>query len=724
MVAKSCSRTGLLGWILGGCIACGGLQTVVHAQEGELAESSLSVVPADVAFYSTSLNMRESVDRLMQSSFVERLRGVPYVVELEAELTRQWENPEEEQVAQAKAFIEGPTATKLFDLVGDMFGNEFFVYGGADWCDAIEGIMAMQGEVTGLSDAEPEEVVEYLMSLTKEDIADIRVPTTVMGFKLTDDENARLQLDALEGILRLGLGSIDELKPVMSRLRRSDFPTGQSLSMTLEPKMIPPVDMPEDQQEVFEHMMELMEDRKLSIEIGVNGGTMLIVISEQPGVLKAFGAPAESLLNHEALEPLREQAPTSLRSVSYASEGWRASQWSANMGQYFQNLVAQFSMAVSQEGELVEAQEEWLEALADDAAELDAQLVQMAPEFGPMLSWAYSTDAGMEGYVYDWNANQVMENAEPLEIVDNAGTEPLSVLAANAQEMVYAEQLIMTLLEKAPEHLVRFVEAAEQDEDEKAKVLTAIERGIPMLAKAYAIYREQISPAMSNQAIIAISAGWEVTELPDMPPPPQPLPLPELAIASKLDDREMFIQGCSDLYDVMDEFVDLVRELDPSSVPPNYTIPRPDEEALSTGTRYFYSALAEQFPIEGFEPQVMVGDDVVIIGYSSRQVDAMATGTAPDWNIPWHDAGDPVAAVSYTSLAGYIRAVRPWAEFALMMSGNDLDDPVAEGEGPIPTGRDLLQLWDTLTCLGQVTGTTVVDEDGVTVGRWIWQMDE
>ncbi len=94
--------TMLRGWklpaLLAFIVSISGLAGGVSAQDAGkpavLQESSLSLVPQDVAFYSANLNQRKAWLNFIEGPFVSRLRGLPYIQRLEAELLAQWENPE------------------------------------------------------------------------------------------------------------------------------------------------------------------------------------------------------------------------------------------------------------------------------------------------------------------------------------------------------------------------------------------------------------------------------------------------------------------------------------------------------------------------------------------------------------------------------------------------------------------------------------------------------
>ncbi|MCR9297213.1 MAG: hypothetical protein NXI32_31330, partial [bacterium] len=234
----------------------------------ELEDTALSIAPSDVAFFSTSVNLQQSWRDFVESRFLARLRAVPYIQELEAEFDRQWEDPEG-QLAEAKAWIKSPNIQNLLKLGQEMLSDETFVFGSDQWCDTIEGIVDLQNRVVDRMSAGPEAAQEFLMELTQEDIGRIRVPDTVFGFRINDVDNAQLQLDALEAIVRLGGSQVEEARVFLDRLKRSELKDGQTLSLTLDPSMIPLDTIPAPASEMAQRIVDLLEGRQFSFALGV-----------------------------------------------------------------------------------------------------------------------------------------------------------------------------------------------------------------------------------------------------------------------------------------------------------------------------------------------------------------------------------------------------------------------------------------------------------------------
>lgn len=685
-----------------------------------LSETALTIAPEDVAFFSTSVNLRAGWQELVEGNFVSRLRQVPYIQQLEAEARMQWENAPG-PAAQAKMFIESPNGQNLLGLASDLFSNEIFVYGGDDWCDMIDGFVALQSGFTTAMNGGPEAIEQYIANLTKADIDKIRIPTTVLGFRMTDDENARLQLDALEGIIRLVGMSAEEAQPFLSRLRRSELEEGQTLSISLDTSLIPMESLGGDEREVAERFVELLEGRTVSFAIGVKDNILLLAMGEEDTVISEVGEASSTLLDHPRMELLKKADTSRLRAVSFASKKWRVSQWRANFDSYFQRLAAQLEMAIKTEADSVEDLESWLEDIRTDAKMLDSYLGD-PNDLGAALAWGVATDSGSEGYGYDWSNSQILENAAPLSVLENVGSSPLMLLGLKQKENEYAEGILDFMIDRAPIHIRRFIALAEEQDERRNEALEVFDRAWPLVIDAYGILKDKIGPSMDKHESVFVAAGqWTTTNLgPNAPPVSKPLPIPELAFACKLTNRDQFINGCVELFGIADRVVDLVRDIEPGSVPPNYVIPRPDEESIAGGKRYFYQQLSSAVPLEGFNPQLSITEDVLVFGYSERQVDDMLVKKQLRSRPAWMTPSTPVAAVSFIDMAGMVTSARPWLEFGLSAANPDMDQPLSNDPGPIPTGNDVLQIWDCFTSLGKAAATVTVSNSGPTATRWVW----
>lgn len=714
-------------WSLGDhCQRLAAQQPAQAAGAGVALESTaLGLAPADVAFFSTSLNLQKCWQEEIESGWVAEFRRVPYVQQLEQFLQEQWDNPQP-QAEQIKTFLSSPIVRDIAKLLGDMASRECFIYGEDNWCDFLEEFVALQYEVARVTSDE-DQLREFVLSLEKEDLDAIPIPTTIIGFQLSDQENARTQLDALEGIAQLALGNIEPLKPMAKRLRRKDLKNGQILSMTLAANDIPWGNLPapdDDAAEVVKHLSEVLKDRQVVLSLAVIANRLFIAISDSAETLLNVEGAEERLLAADAIAPVLANRSADLRSINYTSGDWRNAAWQANFGNYFQRLAFQLSNAlIVVDADDAEKLQAWHEELVADCEWLDEQIADLIPEFEDALVYSFRSAEGVETFAYDWTPSFLLENAQPLAVARHGGTGPLILAAARQQWLEGADEIAFAVLEAVPKHFAKLVEAGAIKDADAEKAQPVIDGVFPILEDILATFRDKIVPALDgNETLLAITAQATATHLgEDAPPPPQPLPLPEVGMVLKLRDRDQFLTGCSEILDAINSLIDFVREQEPESVPPNFRIPEPEEETLPGGARYWFPSTAPA-PLAQFELQMAINQEVAVLGYSARQVKDLYQDRALAARPAWYSPEQPTAAVGFVDIAGIFRAIKPWVRYGLSMSGKDLEEPLGVGQGgaPVPTGADVLQIWDTFKKFGKSAGTTVIDDDDVTVSHWIW----
>ena len=704
------------------------LSSPIDVRADELEETALKITPQDAAFFFTSVHLKESWNDFSQSRLVTRLRSVPYTQRLEAALLAQWEE-EIGPLGQNRAMLESPIAQNVFGLVRQMLSDEIFVYGSSEWSELFAQLVALQQEIAG---RDPTEVFEYWQNLTKEDLAGFEIPTTVIGCRIEDVDNAKLLLDALEGLCRTLGSQIDEALPFLEKLKRWEFEEGQSLVLSLDTSLIPVDEMSDMERAMFGDMFKLLEDYRLSIGLGVKQGMLLVAIGPEEDLIENVGTSKKSLLDHPSIKFVRSQNPKGLRGFSYASKEFVQGQWEANFGTYFQNIAGELQTLLDEqaflytlEEDISDSLEEWNDQIQADAKWLDEKIASFTIEYGPTMSWSRKIKGGYETRGYSGTKSRFNTNAAPLSILQHAGSSPLVLLATKQGENEIAHEMVLYLLEKAPSHLKQLLQIAEENVEDRALANRAIDEGMPIIRDIYNVMHDMLGKATGdNEAMLAISGQWTMSEDPLGNPLPKPLPLPEVALAFKVKDRALFEKGCEELFDQMDRLVNMVRRLEPDMIPPDYQIPRPTAEEWNGSTKYSYPELSEFMSDAppGFVPQVSISDEAVVMGYSNDQVQEMLSPRPLRHKPTWLKSDTPVSSVSYIDFAGTVRTVGQWVEFSMLSSGVPMDEPLGPSTAtePVPTGEEVLQLWGCLTSLGKLAVTTTVQDDGTVVSRSVW----
>src|SRR5690349_11412867 len=93
------------------------------ALAADLPVGSLSLAPADAAFYSATLRGKEQYDLVMQSNAWKKLKNMPAVQMGMMFLQFQLSDPQS-PVAQAKEMLDAPENQELVALLADMASEE------------------------------------------------------------------------------------------------------------------------------------------------------------------------------------------------------------------------------------------------------------------------------------------------------------------------------------------------------------------------------------------------------------------------------------------------------------------------------------------------------------------------------------------------------------------------------------------------------------------------
>ena len=99
--------------------------------------NSLDWVPANVAFYSASLRMKEQIDIVAASNAWKQFRAIPSV-EMVWNMVEGQVNDPNGPAAIPLQFMEFPENQQLLQMLGEMFSQEIVFYGGPKVGDCLE----------------------------------------------------------------------------------------------------------------------------------------------------------------------------------------------------------------------------------------------------------------------------------------------------------------------------------------------------------------------------------------------------------------------------------------------------------------------------------------------------------------------------------------------------------------------------------------------------------
>ncbi len=522
----------------------------------------------------------------------------------------------------------------------------------------------------------------------------------------------------------MALGNATELKEFAKKLKRSDLKNGQTLTMTFQADDIPWESIPipsDDVQELVDHLAEMISGRKMVLSAGVLDNRFLFSISEKPDTLVSLGK-GPNLLSTDELKQLTKNPPANLRGIQFSSGEFRLASLETNFGNYFERMALQLTAPLeAQFGS--DAFDEWREKLLDDCEWLDDHMTELLPKYAGMLAYTFDSADGAETYVYDWTPSALLENAKPIAVTTHAGSSPLLLMAMRQKWMKGLGEIVTAVLDELPNHVEALADSGMLEDDDVEKFEKVAEKVLPILNDLVTALRDKVMAGMDgNESVTALTAKATASKLNEYsPPPPAPLPLPEVGIAVKIKNRDLFLSGCDEVIQCINAFIDVARQENPGEVPPGARVPDALEESLPDGGKRYYFPLGAPAPWDQFEIQLALNKEVAVLGYSTRQVKDMYQSRPLAARPGWYSESEPIAAVGYIDLAGIFKSIKPWIQYGLANAPVEMDQPlVPAGDVPVPSGNDILEMWDCLNKLGKSAGTTTVDKSGVTISHWIW----
>ena len=674
-----------------------GLPPGQAAAETVRETTSLGFVPAGAAFYLSMLRNREQFDAVANSRAVRQILELPLVKENLDNLWSQWEQPERAEVATAKAILSLPENKQILELFTDALSHEIFFYGDASVADTLEllnginrEINRIQFEAIGSGGVVERDLGQRLLDVLQRHVAQFKVPDVVMGFKLTNIERAKFQLARLEAMGML----LEQVPPLRGRLRRVKFGEGDFLSLALDGSLIPwqevDLDVLGDEREAAESLIDRVKQMTLTISIGVRGDYLLMSVGDTNEHLELLGE-GNLLMDVDKMAPLRNQADQRIASISYISDAFMKR--ISRVDQQIEDSVLMGQQMLK----LAPLSEELQAEISSDLASLGEDIKAWIPEPGALLSYAFLTSEGVEGYTYNWSQYRRLDGSQRLSILDHVGGDPILVLAGRAKSSPDEYEVLAKWCRRAM-YYVEEIGVPQLDDHQQTAYQNIRDRLMPLMKRLDTTTREKLIPSSQDgQAALVVDAkptGY--TWHRDMPRPAEPLPMLEVGLLLGLNDAPTFKQACRDYFalaqDTLDalrssqedveqldeEAAERLRELFPDDLESD--IPPPEPTPIVSGTIYQYPVPSELGVDPRLAPNMGISDAFVAFtpmpDFTRRLLAESPLGAG---GVPV-DYDRPLASAVYLRWAGMMEAIGPWIDYAVHLTMADppsSDDEVA-----------------------------------------------
>jgi hypothetical protein len=594
---------------------------------------------------------------------------LPVVVEKLKQYQTQAEDAES-PAGKVQSGLANPQVQSALKFLADLLGQEAFVCGDPNYIDflrlwqRVNGSnfaqtisVAMQGK-TGTEVQQQQQAAFFHVLAQNADL--IKVPNTIAGFRITDKQQARQNLDVVAGFLALGSAIVPELN---GRFSRKTVGNCEYLVLALDGKLIPWDKAPLD--ELREHEIEKGDIDKvvaklkgltLVLAMGLRDDYLIAASVDSTDVLAALGT-GKPLGTRPEFKPLLACAgDKKLTSISYLSKDM-ASQLQASP-QDLDDLVRRLGDYLGKTDLPAEDQAR----IRNDAASLAADLKPWLPKPGAKMGFSYLTATGYESYVYDWGPNPLADPSRALDLLAHVGGDPLAAIIARDKNDGPAYDLLAKAAVMGHYYFDKYAvpKMKSEDQEKYQKFETA---ALPLLKRLDAATRKFLLPALADgQGGAVLDARFTTKQIAaGVPEMEQPMPLPEPALVASVKDAEALVQAGSEYREVVNGLLAALHESDPDSIP-LLAIPRPQVERGSEGTLYSFP-LPEKWGLDK-RVQVTLGlsKSVLAISANHDQAQRLLASTPLAVGGALGDASKPRASAAVLRWAALVDSVTPWVD--------------------------------------------------------------
>ncbi len=658
------------------------------ARAGDIA--SLELIPADAAFYSAHLRIKEQIDIVAHSNAWARLKSMPAVMlawqKLQDEMAR--EGGDQARALEAvKDAMELPENREAVELLGDMFSNETFVYGDSSAIGFAELFMQLNAARTdamiemirngallggGNHDEQRIQARAMLQAMMKNPEL-VKVPEVITGFKISDAKPAETQLKRLEVLTRIALKQMAaELKmpDLVQRLKRERIDGVEYLTFTVDGQMIPweqfPISNFEDQPGEFAKVVERLKAQKISVALGVRKGFLLASFgSEGHAGLLSLGK-GKLLADAAEMKPLKALTGKKMTSVGYASQ--KMMEKVSNNDRQLDQLKQMYEALLT----IAPLDEPLKKRITTDMTALIADIKAILPTPSAASAFEFMTDSGYEGYSYTWKYSGELDASKPLDLLNHIGGKPLAMLVARDQSSPKQYQAVLKWVQVAwgyfEDYGVPQMEPKDKEEFTRWK-----EKMLPLIVRADHITTQSFLPALADgQTGLVLDAKTGSKQwLAAMPASDRPLMLIEPAMVIGVSDADLLKKSGRDYFAVAKEAIAAMRELQPGKVPPEVKLIDPQTKQSATGSIYYYPLPPEAGADPQLTPNIGVGKRVAVLSLTQSATTRILESTPFVGKGPLADTKRPLGAASYVDVAGLLEAVGPWIDYGVRKYGDN-----------------------------------------------------
>jgi hypothetical protein len=688
-----CAPGRRLGAFVGALALLSVLTPCTHAADLDKADTALKILPADAAFFSSSLRIKEQVEIVGKSRAWAKLWNLPAVQQA-------WKMAQNEykaggQLAPIHDFFAQPENKELLALLADAGSHEIFFYGGDSWAGFLQ---LLQGTYGAARLAPLEALVEgnpfgrdpnemqaraALRFLTRNPQL-LNVPDLVIGCKLTDAARAAKQIKRLEGLLGALAAQMPQLK---GRVQTAKINDGTFLTLVLDGTMVPWDAIPwkdvEEKPGEFAPLVRQLKARTVTVSLGVQQDYLLFSIGGTTAQLAKIGGRGPRLSSRPELKPLAQYADRKLTSIGYVSKDLVAR---ASAGQDYDRLL-DLAKAGLPKSPLPEEQQK---RLLRDLTEFAKEMKDDPSRFGALVDFSFLTERGYTGYSYNYGKDESLDGSKPLTLLNHVGGNPLLAVVGRSKVTGENYKMLARWVKIVYGHLDEIARANLQgnDRDEYVKFTGQL---VPLAQRLDKNTATNLIPALADgQGAFVLDAKWSSKQwLQAVPATEKPLPMLEIGIVLGVSDADKLRKAAGEYLSIADDALVAARSLgNVAGAIGDFRLPKPETAKRPAGTLYFYKLPDDLGLDRAVAPTAGLSDKVAALTLSHAHAERLLASKplAVDGG-PLADPKKPLAGAFYCNWPAFVDAVTPWLELAAPQVW-----PGPEREQFMPQVRTVLQV--------------------------------
>lgn len=687
-------------------------------------DTSLGAVPGDVAFYSSTLRMKEQLDIFYKSKAYKALRAIPTVKKAYDDAMAKMKEKGGPLEAYEK-FVKTKENKELIEVLIEAVSDEIFLVGGKDWVPFYEAFQKVNMERSigtfeeMLSGTGPDRAPTRatLVALLRHK-AKLKIPSTVVGFRIKSSKKGLAQLDRLKKLLD-GLGLF---VPALANLKSVESKDGKLLTLELDGSMIDfsKIDLSDYEQNKgeFDPLIDHVKKMKLTIVLGVKGDHILFALGETSAEAKRLGSliPGPKLADLEELKPVLKAGSLKFVSLGYTSKELLTAMSGSSVD--YAEIAKRIKAAVKKS----DLKDERKKAINDDIDELLKDIKGLYPKLGASVSYSHLTDYGYESMAHDYTDRSYFKSVD-FKMHRHFGDSP--IFAAGFGFPVDGSSLKYALKygKKYYDHVSGFVldMASAEDKAQFNKVTKAI---FPVLKKMEDTAFKKFFPSMKNGGLgIVLDGKWKSKEWVKGTKLPREMPMAELGLMLGISDDKLFTEAMSEFRKEANELYAAIREVvpDKEKMPP-VSIPAPKSNFTGGATLYWWE-LPDTKLDKQFMPSVGVGKSVAVLSLSKEHSARLLKRTALKPRDPaLAIKGDKIIGVCVFDFVGFVGLAEPWVEFGISSAAlAKADDADAKKTAKAEAAKVIKEVKQALAVLRAIKGSTCTTTlvDGKVVQRTV-----